>query len=61
MNVYEKDSDYIIDNGNISNESAKNDKVVTNTVKFYDVVNNKIIRTDRFEGYANSGADSDYA
>lgn len=61
VNVYEKDSDYIIDNGNISNEADKNDKVVTNTVKFYDVVNHKIIRTDRFEGYANSGADSDYA
>lgn len=61
VNVYEKDSDYIIDNGNISNEADKNDKVVTNTVKFYDVVNKKIIRTDRFEGYANSGADSDYA
>lgn len=61
VNVYEKDSDYIIDNGNISNEADKNDKVVTNTVKFYDVVNKKILRTDSFEGYANSGADSDYA
>lgn len=57
ITVYDKDSDYIVNDGMIDNSGEPSDTIVKNTIKLVDATNNKIIRTDVIEGYANSYAE----
>lgn len=48
VHVYAQEKDYLIDDGQITGDE------VAHTVQFYDVVNKKFLRTDRFHGAKNS-------
>lgn len=48
VHVYAQEKDYLQDEGNFTGDE------VANTVQFYDVVNKRFLRTDRFHGAKNS-------
>lgn len=54
VTIFDSTNDYLNDYGNVSSSSESTDNVVKNTIKYYDVINKKIIRTDRLRGYENS-------